>query len=156
MLKRIKQLLKIICVVLLVCTIGAAFRVKNEISNVDKPSTENSASTGTDDSSSTGSGESTPDENGDFPYYSGEGEVYQDDYIYLNPEKATVHVGDTFRLQVIVADNSTPTYAYIGTESAEVLHFDDRGNVTALAVGTGAITVSISNGTYLIEITVIE
>ena len=159
MLKRIKQLLMIISVVLLVFTIGAAFRVKNEISNENKPSTENSASDSTNDSSSTGSGESTPDENGDFPYYSGDGEVYQDDYIYLNPEQVTVHVGDTFKIEVITADNSTPTYDYLDTSncvSSEIVTIDEIGNVTAIAAGTAYIHVDLPVGNYFVTINVIE
>lgn len=140
--KGIKIVCIIICCLFLVGTMGAVFRVKNETSNDNKPSMENS-------------GEITPDENGNYPYYLGECTVFEDDNIYIKPEKATVKVGDKFRLNVVSKNNSTITYGAFD-QNEGVLDVDERGNVTALGVGTGMISITIPEHLYLIKITVEE
>ena len=140
--KGIKILCIIICCLLLVGTMGAVFRVKNETPNENKPSTENS-------------GEVTPDENGNYPYYSGECTVFENDNIYIKPEKATVKVGAKFRLNVVSKNNSTITYSTFEQDEG-ILYVDDRGNVTALGVGTGTISITIPEHFFLISITVEE
>lgn len=123
----------------------------NDTPSDSTPTQGENSSDNTDENGNT----TTPEPTEDFPYYSGEGEVYQDETVYLNPEKATVHVGDTFRLQVITTDNSTPTYSYVN-DSGKLISVDDRGNVTVLAAGTAYLQVSVSGSHYLITLTVIE
>ena len=89
----------------------------------------------------------------DYTYYIGECTEFEDDYIYIRPEEATVKVGDTFRMNVVSKNNSTITYGTFGQDEG-ILGVDERGNVTAYGVGTGYIQVEIPNHFYLVKITV--
>lgn len=92
----------------------------------------------------------------DFPYYSGEASVFEDEYVYLNPEECTCYVGDTFRIKAEATDGSVPEFEAVANGGDTVLEVDSRGNVTALCAGTGHIAVRFSEHWYLVTITVLE
>ena len=156
---------------------------KDESASMDDTSTDDSvdSSTGdeTDDSTDSSTGDntndstdsSTDDESGDdttqdgvngegstvtdFPFFVGDGNAFEDDYVYIMPEKGTCYVGDTFRIRAEATDGIAPTFTYY-QGSDDFVTVDERGNVTALAAGKAYIGVHFDQKSYIVELTILE
>ena len=152
---------------------------KDDSTNKDDTSTDTSTDEGGEDSTDTSTDSSTGDDstdsstgdesgdnstddgvNGDgsavtdFPFFVGDGNAFEDDYVYIMPEKGTCYVGDTFRIRAEAVDGSTPTFTYLN-DARNYLSVDERGNVTALASGRAYISVTFAQMSYIVEIVVL-
>ena len=136
-----------------------------DTSTDDSTDTSTDGSTGEDSTdSSTGdeSGDNSTDDgvNGDgsavtdFPFFVGNGTAFEDDYVYIMPEKGICSPGDTFRIRAEAVDGSTPTFTYLN-DARNYLSVDERGNVTALASGRAYISVTFAQMSYIVEIVVL-
>ena len=153
---------------------------KDDSTNKDDTSTDTSTDEGGEDStdtstdSSTGddsTDSSTDDESGndttqdgvngegstvtDFPFFVGDGNAFEDDYVYIMPEKGTCYVGDTFRIRAEAIDGIAPTFNYFWA-SDDFVEVDQRGNVKAIAAGTAYIGVNFAEESYIVQITVLD
>lgn len=134
---------------LAIASMSAGCAVKDKFKEWFNEDSPTSSSTLLDDSEEESS-------TSDFPYYSGEASVFENDYAYLNPEKCTCYVGDTFRIKAEATDGSVPEFQVVANGDGIVLEVDSRGNVTALSAGTGNIAVFFADHWYLVTITVLE
>lgn len=137
-----------------------------DTSTDDSTDTSTDGSTGEDSTdSSTGdeSGDNSTDDgvNGDgsavtdFPFFVGNGTAFEDDYVYIMPEKGTCYVGDTFRIRAEAIDGIAPTFNYF-SGSDDFVEVDQRGNVKAIAAGKAFIGVNFAEMSYIVEITVLD
>lgn len=108
------------------------------------------------DSSSSEDSSGSDDAEVVYPVYVGDGEIYHDEYVEINPTQANVQVGDTFKIEVEVTGGGTVTFKELSTSTGDFINVDENGNVTALSVGTGYVSVVTSYGSYLVEVNVAE
>lgn len=141
---------------------------KDDSTNKDDTSTDTSTDSSTGDDSTDSS---TDDESGDdttqdgvngedstvtdFPFFVGDGNAFEDDYVYIMPEKGKCYVGDTFRIRAEATDGIAPTFNYF-SGSDDFVEVDQRGNVKAIAAGTAYIGVNFAKMSYIVEITVLD
>ena len=88
----------------------------------------------------------------DFAYFDGEGEYLLESDIYVNPVKAGVKIGDTFRVKAVEASGKPLSIQTFGNSVG--ISVDERGNVTAISEGVGRFSIKGASQTHLVEITV--